>query len=153
MIITPELVAQAIHTINRHAKVSIDPSEGLYQIKKSALELLIKTGHAKKIGLDIYTNPRTGEKQTLSSVRVGDYYFHTLPTEADFDKLSYIKRGEKHHNRRSHMDLSLASYIIRTYLKNRSSSTQNKSHGYSSLIPSLQEQKKQVRGISQWIWR
>lgn len=152
MIITLELVAEAIFTVNHHAKTSSYPHAELYQMKSEILKALIRSGHARKVGLDVCAHPRTGEKRTLASVKVGNYYFHTTPTKNDLEYLPYIKQGRKHYNPRNHMALELASYVIRTYLKNQSSSPQNKPHGSSS-ITSIKEQKKQVRGISQWIWR
>ncbi|MFD1781616.1 YkyB family protein [Fredinandcohnia salidurans] len=118
MKIKPVEVAQAIHIINRYAKLSIE-TQLLYKMKNDALDLLILTGDAKKVGLDIYKDPRNGRKRTFVSVKIENFYFHMSPTKADFFNLQHIKNEEKTRNPLVNMDLSEAKHTIMTYSQKR----------------------------------
>ncbi|MGN7299088.1 YkyB family protein [Ferdinandcohnia sp. SAFN-114] len=157
MQITPIEVAQAIHIINRYAKLSVQ-TQHLYRIKKEALELLLQTGHAKKVGLDVYKDPRNGRKRTFVSVKVENFYFHISPTKNDYKKLQYLKKEEKPHNPLVKMDLSVAKHILMTYLRNEMGFfgfNEPSLQIYASSNPSLQDRRvsNDMRSVSQWFSR
>ncbi|MFD1781623.1 YkyB family protein [Fredinandcohnia salidurans] len=74
MIFNVEQIAAAIHVINKHAKIECEHSN-FYQIKDEILKILIKTGQAQKIGLDLYKNVRNGQRKVLTSVQIGTFTF------------------------------------------------------------------------------
>jgi len=119
MIFSIEQIAAAIHVINKYAKTEYEFYD-FYNMKEEILKKLISTGQARKIGLDNY-NFRNGESHVLTSVQVGSYYFHTTPTDEDLKKLKILKLRKRLQNPKVHMDITVARYIILTYLKNNHS--------------------------------
>src|SRR5699024_941504 len=62
-------IAQALYTINRHAKAAPKPQH-LYTIKKEAIEKLLKEKKAKKIGLHFSNNPKYSNQHSTLLIKV-----------------------------------------------------------------------------------
>lgn len=71
-------IAQAIFTINKHAKTAPD-NRFLYMLKKQAIQKLIEQKQAKKIGLHFVERPRNSQQQSSVLIACGDYYFLLYP--------------------------------------------------------------------------
>ena len=56
-------LAIAIYTVNRHAKTAPDNKQ-LYTLKKSALDKLIESGQAEKVGLHFVDNPKFSKRRS-----------------------------------------------------------------------------------------
>lgn len=109
-------LAQAIFTINRHAKTALKPKH-LYTIKKVAIEKLLKEKRAKKIGLHFAKNPKFSNQYSTLLVQVDDYYFHLPPSKEDFETLKHLgKLDEDFRNPKTNMSLSYAKKIIYDYI-------------------------------------
>ncbi|MDN7241422.1 YkyB family protein [Planococcus sp. N028] len=105
-------IAQAIFTVNRHAKTAPD-NQYLYALKKESLTTMILQGRAKKIGLHFSKNPRKSQQQSSVLVKCGDYYFHMLPKKEDFDQLDHLGHlDESYRNPPSRMNLKVAKEIL-----------------------------------------
>lgn len=109
-------IATAIYTVNKHAKTALD-NQPLYTLKRLALEKLIHSGHAQKLGLHFVKNPRYSQQQSAVVIKCADYYFHTLPKKEDFKNLPHLGHlDDKYRNPRRKMSLNLAKSILRDYL-------------------------------------
>lgn len=109
-------LAQAIFTINRHAKTALQPKH-LYHIKKVAIEKLIKEKRAKKIGLHFAKNPKFSNQYSTLLVKVDEYYFHLPPSKEDFETLEHLgELDEEFRNPKTNMSLSYAKKIIYDYI-------------------------------------
>jgi hypothetical protein len=53
---TTEQIAQALYTINKHAKTAHHPKY-LYLLKRKTIEMLLEEGRAEKLGLHYSPNP------------------------------------------------------------------------------------------------
>ncbi|EIM05610.1 hypothetical protein A1A1_15318 [Planococcus antarcticus DSM 14505] len=107
-------IAQAIFTVNRHAKTAPD-NQYLYALKKEALNLMIETQRAHKIGLHFSKNPQKSQQQSSVLVKCGNYYFHTLPKKEDFSSLEHLGHlDDTYRNPPSRMNLKVAKEILRT---------------------------------------
>lgn len=158
MLFAIEQIAAAINVINKYAKSQCEFYD-FYHMKDEILKKLISTGQAKKIGLDKY-NVRNGESYLLTSVQVGSFYFHTTPTNEDLKKLQIVKLRKRLRNPNVHMDISVARYIIITYLKNNNSNNElNNSHKPPQKIypyetknaPAIKSRvSNEMRATSQW---
>ncbi|TWT04801.1 YkyB family protein [Planomicrobium sp. CPCC 101079] len=105
-------IAQAIFTVNRHAKTAPD-NQYLYALKKEALMAMILQGRAKKIGLHFSKNPRKSQQQSSVLVKCGEYYFHMLPKKEDFEQLDHLGHlDESYRNPPSRMNLKVAKEIL-----------------------------------------
>jgi len=105
-------IAQAIFTVNRHAKTAPD-NQYLYALKKEALLLMITQNRAQKIGLHFSKNPRKSQQQSSVLVKCGNYYFHMLPKKEDFDRLEHLGQlDESYRNPPSRMNLKTAKEIL-----------------------------------------
>ncbi|PSL27695.1 YkyB-like protein [Planomicrobium soli] len=105
-------IAQAIFTVNRHAKTAPD-NQYLYALKKEALMVMILQDRAKKIGLHFSKNPRKSQQQSSVLVKCGEYYFHMLPKKEDFDQLDHLGHlDESYRNPASRMNLKVAKEIL-----------------------------------------
>jgi hypothetical protein len=105
-------IAQAIFTVNRHAKTAPD-NQFLYALKKEALMKMILQDRAKKIGLHFSKNPRKSQQQSSVLVKCGDYYFHMLPKKEDFEQLDHLGHlDESYRNPPSRMNLKVAKEIL-----------------------------------------
>jgi len=108
-------IAQAIFTVNRHAKTATD-NHYLYALKKEALHLMIQQNRAQKLGLHFSKNPRKSQQQSSVLVKCGDYYFHMLPKKEDFQALKHLgDLDETYRNPPSRMNLKHAKELLRTF--------------------------------------
>ncbi|MGM9986699.1 MAG: YkyB family protein [Bacillaceae bacterium] len=109
------LLAQAIFTVNKHAKTAPNPSF-LYKLKKMALHKLIENGLAKKEGLHFSKNPRFSKQQSDVIVKVGNYYFHMPPSKEDFTNLPHLGTlNSDYRNPKTKMSLSYAKKLLCNY--------------------------------------
>ncbi|RNF38517.1 YkyB family protein [Planococcus salinus] len=108
-------IAQAIFTVNRHAKTAPD-NQYLYALKKESLLSMILQNRAQKIGLHFSKNPRKSQQQSSVLVKCGDYYFHMLPKKEDFERLDHLGHlDETYRNPPSRMNLKVAKEILRDF--------------------------------------
>ncbi|MFD2208668.1 YkyB family protein [Virgibacillus halophilus] len=109
-------LAQALYTVNRHAKTALQPQH-LYWIKKQTINKLLQEKHAKKIGLHFSDNPKFSNQHSTLLVKVSDYYFHIPPSKGDFQKLEHLGNlDENFRNPPSKMSLSQAKRIVYQYI-------------------------------------
>lgn len=107
-------IAQAIFTVNRHAKTAPD-NQYLYALKKEALLKMILQGRAQKIGLHFSKNPQKSQQQSSVLIKCGNYYFHMLPKKEDFEHLDHLGHlDESYRNPASRMNLKVAKEILST---------------------------------------
>lgn len=105
-------IAQAIFTVNRHAKTAPD-NQYLYALKKEALSMMILQERAQKIGLHFSKNPRKSQQQSSVLVKCGNYYFHMLPKKEDFENLEHLGQlDESYRNPPSRMNLKMAKELL-----------------------------------------
>ncbi|MGK7378570.1 YkyB family protein [Planococcus sp. 1R117A] len=105
-------IAQAIFTVNRHAKTAPD-NQYLYALKKEALLLMITQNRAQKIGLHFSKNPQKSQQQSSVLVKCESYYFHMLPKKEDFEQLEHLGQlDETYRNPPSRMNLKMAKEIL-----------------------------------------
>lgn len=108
-------IAQAIFTVNRHAKTATD-NQYLYALKKQALNLMIQQNRAQKLGLHFSKNPRKSQQQSSVLVKCGNYYFHMLPKKEDFHSLEHFgDLDESYRNPPSRMNLKHAKELLRNF--------------------------------------
>lgn len=108
-------LAQAIFTVNRHAKTALDP-KFLYELKKAALNKMIQEKKAIKIGLHFSRNPKFSQQQSDVLVQCGDYSFHIPPNKEDFQNLPHL--GQLNHqtrNPKTRMSLTHAKQLLQDY--------------------------------------
>lgn len=123
--IKTDLIAQAIFTVNRHAKTAPNP-KFLYMLKKKAIEKLINKGKAKKVGLHYSANPNNSLQQSDVLVQIEKYFFHLPPSKDDFLHLPHLGNlSEDYRNPKTKMSLNAAKKILMDYL-NISNQDQNK---------------------------
>ena len=112
---TDSEIAQAIFTVNRHAKTAPD-NQYLYALKKEALHKMILQKRARKVGLHFSKNPRKSQQQSSVLVQCGDYYFHLLPKKEDFKELDHLgELDSAYRNPSSRMNLRSAKTILAEY--------------------------------------
>src|SRR5690625_1428292 len=101
-------IAKALYTINRHAKTAPEPKH-LYFLKKEAIDKLLATNKAKKIGLHFSNNPKKSNQHSTLLVKVDKYYFHIPPSKEDFTELKHLgKLDQNYRNPQTRMSLSQA---------------------------------------------
>lgn len=109
-------IAQAIFTINRHAKTALKPKQ-LYTLKKAAIDKLLQQNRAKKIGLHFSNNPKYSNQYSTLLVKVHQYYFHVPPSKQDFEELEHLGAlDDSYRNPRTQMSLSYARKILYDFL-------------------------------------
>ncbi|RCW71843.1 YkyB family protein [Saliterribacillus persicus] len=109
-------LGQALFIVNRHAKTATNPKK-LYQLKKTAIEKLIREKKAKKIGLHFTDNPKHSVQHSTLLVEIDHYYFHVPPTKEDFKELKHLGSLDKNYrNPKVHMSLSKSTQILCNYL-------------------------------------
>lgn len=112
---TVENLAQAIFTVNRHAKTAPNP-KFLYKLKQEALFKLINEGKAKKVGLHFSSNPRFSQQQSDVLVECGNYSFHLPPSKADFEHLPHLGKLNNHvRNPKATLSLNQAKKLLMSY--------------------------------------
>ena len=110
------LLATAIYTVNRHAKTAPD-NKKLYELKRLALEKMIDSGKASKVGLHFVKNPRFSKQQSSVLIKCDEFYFHTLPKREDFQKLPHLgELDENYRNPQKRMSLNFAKQILTDYV-------------------------------------
>ncbi|SER61666.1 YkyB family protein [Psychrobacillus sp. OK032] len=111
-----ERIATAIYTVNRHAKTAID-KKPLYQLKKLAIEKMLEEGRAQKMGLHFVRNPRNSQQQSSVLIQCADYYFHMIPTKADFKQLPHLGHlDDTYRNPIRKMNLKMAKQVLSDYI-------------------------------------
>lgn len=109
-------IAEAIYTVNRHAKTAPEPQH-LYYLKKEAIHRLLKEKRAKKIGLHFSDHPKLSNQHSTLLIQVADYYFHILPTKDDFEHFEHLgSLDHSYRNLRSKMPLGRAKRIIYDFI-------------------------------------
>ncbi|MFD2749434.1 YkyB family protein [Virgibacillus siamensis] len=109
-------LAQALYSINRHAKTAPEPKH-LYHIKKETINRLLKEKRAEKVGLHFSDHPKFSNQHSTLLIKVADYYFHIPPTKDDFKQLSHLgKLDQSYRNPQSKMSLSQAKKIVYNYI-------------------------------------
>src|SRR5699024_3111296 len=130
--ISTALLAQAIYTINRHAKTAPEPQH-LYHIKKKTIERLLKEKRAKKIGLHFSNRPKLSNQHSTLLVKVDDYYIHMPQKKKDFKKIKHIGELEQsNHNPQTKKSLSQAKKIVYKYIDWKPKKRKKKQMTYSS---------------------
>lgn len=109
-------IAKAIFIVNKHAKTAPEPQH-LYEIKKRAINKLIKQKRCKKIGLHFSNHPKMSNQHSTMLVQVANYYFHILPNKNDFKQFEHLgSLDDNYRNPPTKMALSEAKKIIYTYI-------------------------------------
>lgn len=125
-------IAQAIFTVNRHAKTAPEPQH-LYFVKKEAINKLLKEQRAKKIGLHFSEHPKYSNQHSTLLVKVADYYFHIPPTREDFKELEHLGSLDKsYRNPQTKMSLSQAKRILYPYINWKPARKIKKEKSYAS---------------------
>lgn len=105
-------IAIAIYTVNRHAKTAPNNKE-LYDLKKMALEKLLRSGDAVKIGLHFVDNPRFSKQHSTTLVRCRDFLFHMIPEKEDFRSLPHLgHQDQASRNPQERMSLRTAKELL-----------------------------------------
>lgn len=109
-------LAIAIYTVNRHAKTAPNNKQ-LYALKKRALDKLLHSGCAKKIGLHFVDNPKFSKQHSTVLVRCGDFLFHTIPDKEDFTSLPHLGEQDRTaRNPQERMSLKTARELLDDYV-------------------------------------
>lgn len=125
-------IAQAIFTVNRHAKTAPEPQH-LYFVKKEAINKLLKEQRAKKVGLHFSEHPKYSNQHSTLLVKVADYYFHIPPTREDFKELEHLGSLDKsYRNPQTKMSLSQAKRILYPYINWKPARKIKKEKSYTS---------------------
>lgn len=112
---TIDNLSQAIFTVNKHAKTAINP-QFLYQLKKTAIEKMIRENKAEKTGLHYSRNPKFSQQQSDVSVQCGNYIFHIPPTKSDFAQLPHLGHlDQQFRNPKTRMSLNTAKRLLQEY--------------------------------------
>ena len=110
-------LAIAIYTVNRHAKTAPDNKQ-LYTLKKMAIDKLISSGNAEKIGLHFVDNPKFSKQHSTVLVRCDEFLFHTLPEKEDFNTLPHLgQQDPTTRNPQERMSLKTAREILSNYVE------------------------------------
>lgn len=109
-------LAIAIYTVNRHAKTATD-NKHLYLLKKMALDKLLSTGRAEKIGLHYVDNPKYSKQHSTVLVRCNDFLFHTVPEKEDFTTLPHLGQQDRNsRNPQERMSLKKARELLTDFV-------------------------------------
>ena len=116
----------AIYTVNRHAKTAPD-NKKLYTLKKIALDKLISSGHATKVGLHFVENPKFSKQHSTTLVSCCDFLFHMIPEKEDFTSLPHL--GHQYYTSRNpqeRMSIRAAKELLSKYIGVPQNNTQVK---------------------------
>ncbi|ENH97201.1 hypothetical protein J416_07167 [Gracilibacillus halophilus YIM-C55.5] len=109
-------LGQALFIVNRHAKTAPDPSK-LYELKKQAMDKLLKDGLAQKMGLHFSNNPKYSRQHSVLLVNIDQYYFHIPPSKEDMKQLTHLGTLDyQYSNPKPAVSLSKAKRILHDYL-------------------------------------
>ena len=123
-------LAIAIYTVNRHAKTAPDNKQ-LYALKKMAIDKLLSSGIAEKIGLHFVDNPKFSKQHSTVLVRCDEFLFHTIPEKEDFNTLPHLgQQDPTSRNPQERMSLKTARELLSNYV--------------GSMYPKIPEKKKTV---------
>src|SRR5699024_8590968 len=104
--ISTEKIAQALYSINRHAKAAPKPQH-LYTIKKKADEKRGMEKKATNIGLHLSVNAKDMDHHSTVLIKVADYLFHISAEKEDFQTVQHLGHLDEHfRNPQSGMSLS-----------------------------------------------
>lgn len=132
--LSTDKIAQALYTINRHAKAAPKPQH-LYMIKKAAINKLLHEKEAEKIGMHFSNNPKYSTQHSTLLIKVADYHFHIPPAKEDFQTLEHLGHlDEDFRNPQAKMSLSYAKKIIYNYIdwKEKEPSVKKERQSFSS---------------------
>ena len=119
-------LAIAIYTVNRHAKTAPDNKQ-LYTLKKSALDKLIESGQAEKVGLHFVDNPKFSKQHSALLVRCDDFLFHTIPEKEDFNTLPHLGQQDMtFRNPQERMGLKTARDLLIDFISPHEQKVQEK---------------------------
>ena len=105
-------LAIAIYTVNRHAKTAPDNRQ-LYALKKMAIDKLLSSGTAEKIGLHFVDNPKFSKQHSTVLVRCDEFLFHTIPEKEDFNTLPHLgQQDPTSRNPQERMSLKTARELL-----------------------------------------
>ena len=109
-------LAIAIYTVNRHAKTAPDNKQ-LYALKKMAIDKLLSSGTAEKIGLHFVDNPKFSKQHSTVLVRCDEFLFHTIPEKEDFNTLPHLgQQDPTSRNPQERMSLKTARELLSKYV-------------------------------------
>ena len=109
-------LAIAIYTVNRHAKTAPDNRQ-LYALKKMAIDKLLSSGIAEKIGLHFVDNPKFSKQHSTVLVRCDEFLFHTIPEKEDFNTLPHLgQQDPTSRNPQERMSLKTARELLSKYV-------------------------------------
>lgn len=109
-------LAIAIYTVNRHAKTATNNRE-LYSLKNKAIQQLLQSGDAKKIGLHFVDNPQLSQQSSTVLVKCSDFLFHTLPEKGDFTSLPHLgTQDQSFRNPQERMNLKAAKELLMEFV-------------------------------------
>ncbi|WP_040979814.1 YkyB family protein [Oceanobacillus jeddahense] len=132
-------LAQALFVINKHAKTAPEPKQ-LYQLKKQAIEQLLKEKKAFKKGLHFSDHPKLSNQHSTVLIKVGDYCFHIPPTKEDLKQLKHLGTlDQSYRNPPVKMSLSHAKRLICKYInwkQEKTRSTPVRKQNSSYYVPS-----------------
>ncbi|WP_230496855.1 YkyB family protein [Pseudoneobacillus rhizosphaerae] len=129
-------LAQAIFTVNRHAKTAPNPKQ-LYTLKHEALKKMLVEGKAKKVGLHFSQNPGKSQQRSDVLVACDQYTFHIPPTKADFAELPHLgKLDDQIRNPKATLSLNQAKLLLQSYtgLKEHTSPLTNAQKSYTKPV-------------------
>ena len=105
-------IAIAVYTVNRHAKTAPNNKE-LYKLKKIALEKLLRSGDAQKVGLHLVDNPKFSKQHSTTLIRCNDFLFHMIPEKEDFKSLPHLgHQDQTSRNPQERMSLRTAKTVL-----------------------------------------
>lgn len=138
MALTTRQLAEAIYTINRHAKTAPEPKQ-LYTLKKEALNKLIRENRAVKKGLHFSDHPKYSNQHSTLLIQIDEFYFHIPPTKKDFKNLKHLGTlDHSYRNPQIKMPLSKAKNMIYSYLGWRKKThTKKRHHSYNYYTPAV----------------
>lgn len=123
-------LAIAIYTVNRHAKTATNNRE-LYTLKNKAIQQLLQSGDAKKIGLHFVENPQLSQQSSTVLVKCSDFLFHTLPEKGDFTSLPHLGiQDQTFRNPQERMNLNTAKDLLSDFVGVQKVSTSPKKKAF-----------------------
>jgi hypothetical protein len=129
-------LAQAIFTVNRHAKTAPNPKQ-LYTLKHEALKKMLVEGKAKKVGLHFSQNPGNSQQRSDVLVACDQYTFHIPPTKTDFTDLPHLGKLDDHiRNPKASLSLNQAKLLLQSYtgIKNQTSPVPHGQKNYTKPV-------------------
>lgn len=109
-------LAEALYSINRHAKTAPEPQH-LYYIKKETINQLLDEKRATKVGLHFSDHPKFSNQHSTLLIKVDNYFFHIPPSKEDFKELKHLgSLNQDYRNPQSKMSLSQAKRVVYRYI-------------------------------------